>query len=155
MTALQQNVLGLDVAMYDAERMRRAECVGDLARNVHRHFNRELPLAVQSCSKRLTGDVRHYIVQSSVGFTGIEERQDVRMLELCSHLDFGKETLCTKRSAQVGVQHLDRDVAPVLQVVRQVDSRHPAGAKLALDAIAVAEGLLELSRKIVAQVSVG
>ena len=32
-----------------------------------------------------------------------------------------------------------RDVAVVLEVVREIDGRHAAGAELALDAIAVSE----------------
>ena len=38
--ALQQNVLGLDVAMDHAERVRVAERVGDLARDAHRVVDR-------------------------------------------------------------------------------------------------------------------
>ena len=37
------------------------------------------------------------------------------------------------------MQHLDRDVAFVLQVVREVDGGHAAGAEFAGDAIALAQ----------------
>src|SRR5262245_49420445 len=43
------------------------------------------------------------------------------------------------------MQHLQRDVAAVLDVVGEVDSRHAAGAQLPADAIAVGKDLGESS----------
>jgi hypothetical protein len=37
------------------------------------------------------------------------------------------------------VQNLDRDFALMLEVVREIDGGHPAGADLALDTVAVGE----------------
>ena len=34
---------------------------------------------------------------------------------------------------ELGAQHLDRDLAVVPEVVREIDGRHAAGAELALD----------------------
>ncbi len=45
-------------------------------------------------------------------------------------------------------QHLDRDLAIVLEVVGEIDRGHPALADLALDAIAAGEGLLESGRRL-------
>ena len=59
------------------------------------------------------------------------------MLQLRGRLDLAQEPLGAERGAEVGMQHLDRDVAIVLEVVREVDGRHAAGAELALDAVAV------------------
>ena len=44
---------------------------------------------------------------------------------------------------EFGAQHLERDLAVVPQVLRQVDRRHAAGADLAFDPVAVGEGHLE------------
>ena len=55
--ALQQDVLGLDVAVDDAERVRVAERVGDFARDAHRVVDRQLPLArraARAASRRST-----------------------------------------------------------------------------------------------------
>ena len=45
--------------------------------------------------------------------------------------------------SQLRLQHLERDLALVLQVVGQVDRGHPALAELALDAIAALEGRVQ------------
>jgi hypothetical protein len=37
----------------------------------------------------------------------------------------------------IRVQNLDGDLAPVLDILGQIDSRHPASAELALDAVAI------------------
>ena len=50
-----------------------------------------------------------------------------------------QEPLAAERRAEVGVQDLDGDVAVVLEVVREIDGRHAAGAELALDAVAIGE----------------
>ena len=46
--------------------------------------------------------------------------------------------------ASSGLQHLDRDGPVVLQVVREVDRGHAAPPELALDAVAIAQGVREL-----------
>ena len=55
-------------------------------------------------------------------------------------LDLGEEPLGAERRGEIGVQHLDRDVAVVLEVVREIDGRHAAAAELALDAVAIGDG---------------
>ena len=72
MPALQQDVLGLDVAVDDAEGVRRAQCVGDLARDAQRVLDGELPFALESCAQRLTRDVWHHVVQQAVSFATVE-----------------------------------------------------------------------------------
>ncbi len=62
------------------------------------------------------------------------------MLQLRGRLDLGEKALGAERGGEIGVQHLDRDVAIVPEVVREVDRRHAAGAELALDAVAVCHG---------------
>ncbi len=39
------------------------------------------------------------------------------------------------------MQHLDGDVAVVLEIVREVDGGHAAGADLAVDTVAIREGV--------------
>ena len=50
-----------------------------------------------------------------------------------------KEPLGAEYRGELGMKDLDRDLAVVLEIVRQVDRRHPARAELALDAVAVGE----------------
>lgn len=78
---------------------------------------------------------RHHIVEQSIAVSRIEERQDVRMLQFRGGSDLSQKPLAAQRRAQFGVQHFDGDAAVVIEIVREIDSRHPAGAELAFDAI--------------------
>jgi len=64
----------------------------------------------------------------------------VGVLEPGRGLDLGKEALAPERGREVGVEHLDGDLAIMANVVRQVHGRHAALAQLPLDAVAVLEG---------------
>ena len=44
------------------------------------------------------------------------------MLEPRGRLDLGQEPLGAERGGEIGVQHLDRDVAIVAEVVREIDA---------------------------------
>ena len=93
----------------------------------------KLPLALQPRAQRLALDERHHVEEQPAGVAAVEQRQDVRMLQLRRRLDLGEEPLGAERGAEVRMQDLDRDVAVVLEVVREIDGRHAAGAELALD----------------------
>ena len=54
-----------------------------------------------------------------------------------------EEPLGAEDGGQLGLQHLDRDVAVVLEVVGEIHGRHAALAQLALDPVAVGQGGLE------------
>ena len=62
------------------------------------------------------------------------------MLQARGGADLAQEPLAAERRAEIGMQHLDGHVAIVLEVVREVDRGHAAGAEFALDAVAVGEG---------------
>ena len=51
--------------------------------------------------------------------------------------------MCLKSTQQFRLQHLERDLALVLEVIRQVDRSHPALTDLALDAVAALEGCVQ------------
>ena len=59
-------------------------------------------------------------------FTGIEDRQDMGVLQAGGQLDLAQETVAPERRSQFRSQHLERDDAVVPKVVREVDHRHPA-----------------------------
>jgi hypothetical protein len=63
----------------------------------------------------------------------------VRVLQPRRGADLGEESLAAERGTKVGVEDLDGDVAVVAEVVGEVHRRHPAGAELALDAIALGQ----------------
>jgi len=63
-------------------------------------------------------------------------------------LDLAEKPLCTERGRELGLQTFDGDRAPVLQVLGQVDGRHPPAAELALDRVTVGESGLQTSERI-------
>ena len=61
------------------------------------------------------------------------------MLEPGGHADLAQEALGAERGGELGVEHLERDRAVVLEVVREIDRGHAAAAELALEHVAVTE----------------
>ena len=70
---------------------------------------------------------------------GVEERKDVRVAEIGGDSDLTQKTIGADGHAQLGSQNLDRDLSAVLQIARGEDARHPSGADLALDEVAVGD----------------
>ena len=65
------------------------------------------------------------------------------MIEPRGQADLAEESVPAKGFRQVRVQDLERHLAIVLEVTRQVYGRHPAAAELALDAVAVGKCVVE------------
>ena len=145
---VQQDVLGLDVAVNDAVPVRVVERARDLARDPHRLVDRQLLLAVEPVAERLALDVRHDVVQEAVGGAGIEQREDVRVLQVRRGADLGQESLGADHRGELGPQHLDRDLAVVAKIVGEVDGRHAAGPELPKDAVAFGESESQTSQRV-------
>src|SRR5205085_985086 len=77
-------------------------------------------------------------------FTGIEQRQQVRVLQVRRDADLAEEPLSAEYGTQLWTQHLERDFAIVPDVGRQVHGGHAAGTKLTLDFVATDEGRVQL-----------
>ena len=140
---MQQNVLGLDVPVNHSAAMRVVERVGDLGRDAHRLLDAELPLAIELLADRLSLDVGHHVVQESPRLTRVEQREDVRVTQRRRRLDLLHEALGAEHRGQLRLEDLDRDVALVLEVAREIHGCHPALAELALDAVAVTQSRQE------------
>src|SRR6266566_7282884 len=100
-------------------RVRVLECSGDGFGDMHRLRNRELLLPQEQRAERLPLYERHDIVQQPVGFTAVEQRQQVRVLEMCRDLDLGEEALDAKHCAELRIEHLQGDGAVMTDVVRE------------------------------------
>ena len=137
---MQQDVLGLDIAVDDALAMGVIERARDLRRDAHRVGDRQLLLPRDPLPQRLAVHERHDVEEQAIGVAGVMQRQDVRMLQVGGGLDLLEEPVGAHQGGEVRVQHLDRDLAIVLEVVGQIDRGHPAGTQLALDAVAAGEG---------------
>ncbi len=136
---MQEDVLGLDVAMDDVVPVRVVERSADFGRDAHRVRDGELLLALEAVAQRLAVDERHDVEEKGSGRPRIEERQDVRMLQVRRGLDLAEEPLGADHRRQLGPEHLDGDPALVPDVLGQEHGRHAARANLALEAIAIRE----------------
>jgi hypothetical protein len=61
------------------------------------------------------------------------------MVQLGGYPDLAEETLPSQYLGQVGLEHLEGNVAVVLEVAREIDDRHASMADLALDCVAAPE----------------
>jgi hypothetical protein len=61
--------------------------------------------------------VRHDVVEEACGFTRVEQRQDVGVLETSSGLDLLQEALGPERGGELGAEHLHSHLAAVPQVL--------------------------------------
>ena len=144
LAGLEQDVLRLEIAMDDAVGVgviQRGREQGDQPDDiVHRQF----AFALEPGPQGLAFDVRHDVIQEPVRFAGIEQRQQVGVLQVGGDPDLGQEPLGAEDRGEFGPQHLERDLPLVLQILGQVDRGHPAGAEFPLDPVAVGEGRGEL-----------
>ena len=72
----------------------------------------------------------------------------MRVLQLGRELDLAAEPVDAHARRELGQQHLDDDVPAQRRLDRQEDPRHPAAAELALEAVGLAQRLLELFPKL-------
>ena len=137
--------------MDDAGLVRVGERVAHVAQQEHDVVHRQRSLAREAMPKRGAGLVRHHEVQRPAGFPGVEERHNVRMVELRDDRDLAQEPLGGERRVELRAHDLDGDVTRVLEVVREVDGRHPAAPELSRDAIALGKNLGEWRGLVVEQ----
>jgi hypothetical protein len=138
--ASQEDVFRLDVAMDDPL------LVGVAQRGRHRLqdldyvFDGELPLALQSLAQRLALNIGHGVEEPAPGFTGVVQRQNVRVAEPGGDLDLAEEAVRAERSAQLGTEHLQGNRPVQLEIGREIHRSHPTTAELAGDRVTVGEG---------------
>ena len=114
-----------------------------LPHQAQRLRHRERALANEPLAQGLAIDVRHDVERAGrhlVGAAGIEEGEDVGVLESRQDLDLAEEALGDFAGDDLRAQDLDGDRTVVLAVAREIHQRHPAAAQLALDRVAVAYG---------------
>ena len=136
---VQQDVLGLDVAVDHPVPVGVVEGGGHLGGQAHRVAHRQLFLPAQPVAQRLAVDERHDVVRGAVHLAAVDQAEDVRVLQRRDGLDLTQEALGADDGGQLGTQHLDGHLAPVLEVLGEVDRGHAALAQLALEAVAVGD----------------
>ena len=137
---VQQDVLGFDVAVDHAVLVRVMQRARHVGGDAHSVVHAELRLAIKLGPERLAVNERHHVEEKAVGGARIKQWQDVRMLERRRRRDLLHESLGAKHGGELGLQHLERDLALVLDVLGEIDRGHPALPKLTLDAVAIREG---------------
>jgi hypothetical protein len=148
MAALEQDVLGLDVAMDDTLVVRVLEGVGNLTGDQDGVGDGKLLHALEAGAQRLARDEGHDVEEVGAWHAsplvipcgaGVQQRQDVRMLQARRGADLGEEAFRAERGAEFRMQHLDRDVTIVLEVAGEVHGGHAADAELADEGVAVGQ----------------
>jgi hypothetical protein len=127
--------------VHDALTVRVRRRVGDLAGEAGGLLERELSFASQSCTQGLALDVGHRVPEHASVLAAVEHGEDVRVLEAGREADLAQEALAAKLGSEVGTEELERDQPVVLQVAGEPDRGHAAAPELALDPVAVREGL--------------
>ncbi len=72
--------------------------------------------------------MRHDVVDHATVFSGIVERDDVRVAEPCGRGDLGKKSRASNRRGDLGTHDFYGNAPIVAQIARAVDSRHATAA---------------------------
>ena len=99
----EQNVFGFDVSVHGALGMGVAERVRHLAGNLQRVVKRQLTLPPQPVPQRLAFNVGHRIPELTGCVTGVQHRQDMRVLQAGGGPDFPLEPFWADGGSQVGM----------------------------------------------------
>ncbi len=103
--------------------------------------------ARETRAQRLALDERHRVEGQAVRVAGGEHRDDVRLLQRGDRPDLALEPLGAEPLREVGREHLHDDLALEPLLLGDEDAAHAAAAELALEAVGVAERLLELRQQ--------
>ena len=137
---IDEHVVRLDVAVDDAVSVREAECREDLPRVVDGDRDRRAAAREDQLLQRAPVEVLHRDVVGALGLAAVVDRDDVLLREARCVLGLAAEALDELLVTRVPVvEDLDRDAAPELLVLGEVDVRHAARAELAHDAVALVE----------------
>src|SRR3989442_1356140 len=103
----------------------------------------ELLVALELATEGLAGHVGHHIVEEPTCDSGIEEWQDVRVLQTGGDADLREESVSPEDRGELRSEDLQRHLALMLEVLSLIDCGHSAAAELALDRITAGEGSAE------------
>jgi hypothetical protein len=138
---VEENVLRLEVTVNYPMLVGVLQCSGQLPGDRQSLLDPELLFPLEFLAERLASNERNHVPEQTTALTGIDEGEDVWMIQLCCEADLGKEPLPAQHCGYVRAKDLESDVAVVSHVMREVDSGHPAAPELAVEAIAIAEGV--------------
>jgi hypothetical protein len=139
--AVEQDVVGLDVAVHDAARVRVGERVGHVGEDAADDGHRRARLPGEPRAEALAVDERHREEGDAGALVHREDRHHVRVRETGGRLGLAQEAGAhVGAEGEVRREHLEGDAAPEAQVAGLVHHRHGAAPHLALDLVLVADG---------------
>ena len=140
--ALEQDVVGLDVAVDDRERVGGGERVGGLLHDAADFLRGQLAPALDPRAERFAVDQAHDEVDQAAALVDVVDRDDVGVRQARGGLRLAGEALADfLLEGELGREHLDRDAALQPLVAGAIDHPHPASADLAFDRIRVSQRL--------------
>ena len=130
--------------MNDSVLVRVLERGRHLARNADRFVDRQLVFAAEAVAETLAVHVHHREPELAGGrLAGIEDREDVRVLEARGDADLAAESLRAEAGRKLRVQDLDGDWATVLRILGTIDGRHAAATDLLFQRVLRSDRSLE------------
>ena len=138
-----EDVVGLEIAVHDAEVMRGVQAVGDLAGELGRAARLERPLTAHERGERLPLHVLHRQIQRPVrGLAEVVDRGHIWLVNLARVRGLAVEAADGfRRGRQRRAHHLHGALATHLHMLSQVHPTHPAFPDAAQHAVAVGEHL--------------
>ncbi len=125
----QQDILGLDVAVNHAMRVRHVEGLAELLDDGHHGCQRQRRVSIDQTLERTTLDIFHHQITQPIIVAHVVDGHDVGMLEHAGQVRLLLEAAYDIRAAeQVAVQHLDRDLTAQARVMGAIDTGHAAVA---------------------------
>ena len=141
---IDEDVVGLDVAVHDAFAVGVGEGVGDLARDARRVAHRQAPVLFQHLAQRRPVDAAHHDVENVRAPTDLVDRDDAGVLELRDELRFEHEPLGERGVRRaIEVQDFDRHVAAQGRLAAAEHGGEPALPEQRPDGKFVSDGALE------------
>ena len=110
----EHDIVGFDVAMREPVIVGVAEGVEHFGGDPDGPVDGQRTIPAHHVSQRLSRHERHHEPEQIVGFARVEQRRDVRMVQLGGPANLAQEAISGDRDCQLGMQHLDRDFAAVL-----------------------------------------
>jgi len=139
------DVLGLDVAVDDAPRVRVVERLGHLRADVQDVAEPEGAVAQEMPQVR-AGEHRHHEEESALVPPEVVDRHDRRVVHLRDDLRLAEKPLLGVRGEVAGRDQLDGHLAVQDRVLRAVDDAHPAAPELPHHLVAIRETCADQDR---------
>ena len=138
----EENILGFDVPVHYALRVRVLERFGDVAKDPDRIGDRQFSGALKSRAQRLAFDAGHRVIKKILFRAGEEKRNDMRVLQPRCELNLATKPVDIEARTQLRGQNFYDDVATERDFADDEDPRHST-AQVCDDLVAVAERALK------------